>query len=106
MHKSRLAVIVVLTLFLVASAGWAARIVEDYTETINNFKDSSDVAPFFDTAYGYAVFPNIGRGGLGSRGPCQGQAAFPRPLGGCRGVPGGAAGIRLRRPEALGRRGA
>lgn len=64
MHRSRIAVIVALTL-LVAGAGWAAREVEDYSETINNFKKSSDVAPYFDTAYGYAVFPNIGKAGLG-----------------------------------------
>lgn len=64
MYRSRLVVIVVLT-FLVASAGSAARKVEDYSGTINDFKKSSDVAPFFDTAYGYAVFPSIGKAGLG-----------------------------------------
>ncbi|MGB5551072.1 MAG: lipid-binding SYLF domain-containing protein, partial [Thermoanaerobaculia bacterium] len=42
-----------------------AREVQDYSSTINNFKQSSDVAPFFDSAYGYAVFPTIGKGGLG-----------------------------------------
>ena len=64
MHRSRFAFIIVLTLF-VASAGWADREVEDFSQTINDFKKSSDVAPFFDTAYGFAVFPNIGKAGLG-----------------------------------------
>lgn len=64
MNRSKLVSILVLTL-LVAGAGWAAREVEDYSQTINDFKKSSDVAPFFDTAYGYAVFPNIGKAGLG-----------------------------------------
>jgi len=64
MFARRFSVFVLLSLF-VAGAGWAARNVEDYSETINNFKKSSDVVDFFDTAYGYAVFPNIGKGGLG-----------------------------------------
>lgn len=37
----------------------------DRTEdTINVFKKSDAVRPFFDNAYGYAVFPTIGKGGL------------------------------------------
>jgi lipid-binding SYLF domain-containing protein len=64
MIRRSFVLLIVLTLCL-GSAGWATRKVEDYSETINNFKKSSDVAPLFDHAYGYAVFPNIGRGGLG-----------------------------------------
>jgi len=52
-------------LTLLAGTSWAEREVEDYNETINNFKKSADVAPFFDTAYGCAVFPSIGKAGLG-----------------------------------------
>jgi len=33
--------------------------------TINNFKKSPQVAEFFQSAYGYAVFPTIGKGGFG-----------------------------------------
>ena len=43
----------------------AARKVKDYSPTINNFKKIAVVAPFFDNSYGYAVFPSIGKGGLG-----------------------------------------
>lgn len=63
MLRRSLALMIVLTLTLVG-AGYA-REVQDYSSTINNFKQSSDVAPFFDSAYGYAVFPTIGKGGLG-----------------------------------------
>lgn len=38
---------------------------EDVTETINLFKGIPQVAPFFTKSYGYAVWPRIGRGGLG-----------------------------------------
>jgi len=33
--------------------------------TIDTFKASPQVQPFFENAYGYAVFPFIGKGGLG-----------------------------------------
>ena len=41
------------------------RKVEDYSETMGEFKKSPVVAPFFGDAYGYALFPTIGKGGLG-----------------------------------------
>lgn len=41
------------------------REVKDYSKTISDFKKISVVAPFFSSAYGYAVFPSIGEGGLG-----------------------------------------
>ena len=63
MFRRSLALIVVLALTLVGTS--FAREVQDYSKTINNFKQSSDVRPFFDSAYGYAVYPTIGKGGLG-----------------------------------------
>lgn len=36
---------------------------EDYSESINIFKGSPVVQPYFKNAYGYAVFPTIGKGG-------------------------------------------
>jgi lipid-binding SYLF domain-containing protein len=54
--------IVVLLMALPANA---KRKVEDYSETINDFKKIPVVAEFFDGAYGYAVFPTVGKGGLG-----------------------------------------
>lgn len=41
----------------------AAAEVEDYSGTINVFKDSPAVAEFFNSSYGYAVFPTIGKAG-------------------------------------------
>lgn len=37
----------------------------DYGKTINAFKAAGETQPFFNNAYGYAVFPTIGKGGLG-----------------------------------------
>jgi lipid-binding SYLF domain-containing protein len=55
-----------LVVLLVAVATSAsAREVKDYSKTINEFKEIAVVAKFFDGAYGYAVFPSIGKGGLG-----------------------------------------
>lgn len=45
-------------------ASWGQE-VEDLSETIQMFRDIPVVQPFFDTAYGYAVWNRIARGGLG-----------------------------------------
>ncbi len=51
---------------LLASAAWAGDPKpEEYSQTITNFKEIPQVAPFFGNSYGYAVFPTIGKGGLG-----------------------------------------
>jgi lipid-binding SYLF domain-containing protein len=47
---------------LVSSSLHAA---DDYSKTTNIFKQSLAVQPFFKNAYGYAVFPTIGKGGIG-----------------------------------------
>ena len=38
---------------------------DKYTDTINVFKKSQVVQPFFKNAYGYAVFPTVGKAGIG-----------------------------------------
>jgi hypothetical protein len=38
---------------------------DDYADTVAVFKKSEAVQPFFENAYGYAVFPTIGKGGIG-----------------------------------------
>jgi lipid-binding SYLF domain-containing protein len=38
---------------------------DKYTDTIDVFKKSETVQPFFKNAYGYAVFPTIGKAGIG-----------------------------------------
>ena len=56
------AVLVIIVMLLTISRASAA---EDYSSTINVFKKSPQVQPYFKNAYGYAVFPTIGKGGLG-----------------------------------------
>jgi lipid-binding SYLF domain-containing protein len=50
-----------LALSLPAAAGKP----DNVQETIENFKQAQDARPYFDSAYGYAVFPTIGKGGVG-----------------------------------------
>jgi len=45
---------------LTASLAWA----DDYDDTIKVFKDAGESGAFFQKAYGYAVFPTIGKGGF------------------------------------------
>ncbi|MGD8913619.1 MAG: YSC84-related protein [Candidatus Thiodiazotropha sp.] len=42
------------------SQTWA----DEYQATIDLFKQAGESSRFFDSAYGYAVFPNIGKGGI------------------------------------------
>jgi lipid-binding SYLF domain-containing protein len=60
------AALFVMVLALSASSGWADE-AEDkaYTDTINRFKSNTGVAPYFDSAYGYGIWPTIAKGGLG-----------------------------------------
>ena len=38
---------------------------DDYTDTIKIFQKASESSSFFSKCYGYAVFPTIGKGGVG-----------------------------------------
>jgi len=48
-------------LILGAAGAWA----DEYEETITIFKGAGASAVYFHNAYGYAVFPTIGKGGIG-----------------------------------------
>jgi lipid-binding SYLF domain-containing protein len=54
---------IVLLVFGISNGTLAAK-VEDYSSTIKVFQDSPAVAKFFKNAYGYAVFPTIGKAGF------------------------------------------
>jgi len=54
-------IIMVTIVFSISIASGA----EDYSSTIKLFNESPQVQPYFKNAYGYAVFPTIGKGGLG-----------------------------------------
>ncbi len=38
---------------------------DEYQDTVQIFQDAGESAAFFDNSYGYAIFPNIGKGGIG-----------------------------------------
>lgn len=48
------------TILLGSSAAWS----DSYTDTIELFKNAGESSSFFKSAYGYAVFPTIGKGGF------------------------------------------
>jgi len=55
-------------LFAVAalSVGFAAPALADkYADTVQLFKDAGESAEFFNKSYGYAVFPTVGKAGIG-----------------------------------------
>src|SRR5215470_675511 len=59
--QRRLAALVLPVLVLSGSLAWA----DEYSGTIEVFKKAGESSKFFDNSYGYAVFPSIGKGGLG-----------------------------------------
>jgi len=38
---------------------------DEYSDTVNVYKNAGDSAAFFKNSYAYAVFPTIAKGGLG-----------------------------------------
>lgn len=75
--------------FLLLSVSFADAHADKYTDTLQIFKDAGESGGFFDNAYGYAVFPTIGKGGLvvGAAGgsgrvyetdPCESEPLFER----------------------------
>lgn len=44
--------------------GGSLALADEYSDTIDMFKNAGESASFFDKSYGYAVFPSIGSGAL------------------------------------------
>jgi lipid-binding SYLF domain-containing protein len=60
--KHHAAVLVVLSLLL----GMGARASADaYSDAIQAFREAGESAAYFESAYGYAIFPTIGKAGIG-----------------------------------------
>ena len=59
-------------LSMVGPFAWA----NSYSEAIESFSNAGESGAFFKTAYGYAVFPTIGKGGIGIGGGCEGGEHF------------------------------
>ena len=57
----RLVSIFALSLLVPVTSAWA----DEYTDTIAIFKKAGQSSRYFSTAHGYAVFPTIGKGGVG-----------------------------------------
>ena len=55
---------VVLIIVVVALILSNAAHADEFTDTVDVFKKSKAVQPFFKNAYGYAVFPTVGKGGI------------------------------------------
>jgi lipid-binding SYLF domain-containing protein len=47
---------------LALSSFSTAKVIEDYSKTIDIFKYSPLVQEYFEKSYGYAVYPNVGKG--------------------------------------------
>ncbi len=46
--------------------GFASPVLADkYSDTVQLFKDAGESAQFFNKSYGYALFPTVGKGGIG-----------------------------------------
>lgn len=60
---TRFRILVALALSILVSSPMHA--AEDYGTPINVFKGSPVVNPFFETAYGFAIFPDIAKGAIG-----------------------------------------
>jgi lipid-binding SYLF domain-containing protein len=61
MIKRLIPILAFLALALPVAPAWA----DSYQDTINIFKKAGQSSRYFGTAYGYAVFPTIGKGGVG-----------------------------------------
>ena len=56
----RILAVILQAALLLSPAAWADR----YDDTAKLFKEAGQSAAFFDNCYGYAVLPNIGKGGF------------------------------------------
>ncbi|MCR9103734.1 MAG: lipid-binding SYLF domain-containing protein [Gammaproteobacteria bacterium] len=54
-----------LCLLLVLSMGAGSALANSYADAIRSFNDAGESAEYFKSAYGYAVFPSIGKAGMG-----------------------------------------
>ena len=54
-------VVVFLTLLVTMPLAWA----DEYEDAIEVFRNAGESGALFESAYGYAVFPSVGKGGIG-----------------------------------------
>ncbi|ABE53575.1 conserved hypothetical protein [Shewanella denitrificans OS217] len=63
MRNFKVLVNTTLALFALVMGSQAA--AEPYSNAMANFKQAAESKAFFNTAYGYAIFPTVGKGGFG-----------------------------------------
>ena len=61
MHRQLLHALMFCLVALPCGTAWA----DEYQDTIKVFKDAGESGGFFNKSYGYAVFPTVGKGGIG-----------------------------------------
>jgi len=61
MNRRQFSILTLSSLLLVATPAWA----DEYQDTINVFQKAVKSGPMVSSAYGYAVFPTIGKAGVG-----------------------------------------
>ena len=54
-----------LLILLALAFPFARALADDYSDTIGVFRKAGESGQFFNKCYGYAVFPTIGKGGIG-----------------------------------------
>jgi lipid-binding SYLF domain-containing protein len=59
------ALIRIAMVFLMLNLTSLAANADDYDDAIKSFKDAGESGQYFGKSYGYAVFPTIGKGGIG-----------------------------------------
>ena len=62
MHKSAL---LATSLLLLCVSAFAKDELKDMSETLGAFQSNDTTGVYFSSAYGYALFPTIGKGGIG-----------------------------------------
>ncbi len=50
---------------LLLALPFGSAMADEYSDTVDLFKNAGESGSFFDNSYGYAVFPTIGKGGIG-----------------------------------------
>jgi len=64
MKKYHLFLMILITIMFVLNLSTLA-MADNYTNTIETFKKSEATQPFFKSAYGFAIFPTVGKAGIG-----------------------------------------
>lgn len=62
--KRHIIISALITLGILFTTQCMAGEAQDFSDTIGVYQQFEKVKPFFETAYGYAVFPTIGKGGF------------------------------------------